>query len=181
MSFLSKIFKKKEDKYQEIPYEQKTNMGKRRPTNKLFRISKPYGYFPKDVEDAIQRYTETINKLKNVIVHYKSNEQKLIDEIGNLNGQVNQLENKVKELILQLSMLDVPNMSDAQEHLILSKIQEELGTVKPLDIDLEDSDFHVHITPVDQNQEPIMLDDVVTYNDERENENYNEDDGVFRL
>ena len=188
MGFFNKAFKKdsfKKEKHIEVPASQKTSyvQGRGR-SKKLFRISKPYGYFPDDVEAAVGKFESVIIKLKEVVNNYKQNEAELISKLEQSHAREEELKDTIKSLIMQLNLIsNVPDLSDAQEHLILSQMKETLGTQQPLDINITDEDFHtVEEMPINTEEIVDLSDDVFILDNDSESKDSSEsDDGVFHL
>lgn len=101
---------------------------------RMFRISKPYGYHIEDVEQAINKYNDVISELKQTVIDYK-NVIKRKDE------ENEKLKNELKNMHMQLTMLEVPGMSHAQENLLLNQFSKL--TEKKIDTEniVDDSDF----------------------------------------
>lgn len=86
--------------------------------NKLFPVSKPWGYSPQHVEEAIQGYTNVIENQKVAI-------SKLKEEVTFYKKRYDQLETEFKNLQLQLNFVSVPSMNDIQEEYIQGKFKEK--------------------------------------------------------
>jgi len=91
--------------------------------NKLFPVSKPWGYSPQHVEEAIQGYTNVIENQKVAI-------SKLKEEVTFYKKRYDQLETEFKNLQLQLNFVSVPSMNDIQEDYIQGKFKEKFQQSK---------------------------------------------------
>lgn len=79
----------------------------------MFQISKPWGYYPPDVEKMIKQYEETIEKLNNKLA------QK-IHQLANANQRNEKLEEELRALHLELSSLELPDTDEVVEGLVLN-------------------------------------------------------------
>lgn len=91
--------------------------------NKLFPVSKPWGYSPAHVEEAINGYTTVIENQKVAI-------SKLKEEISFYKNRYDQLDTEYKNLQLQLNFVSVPSMSEIQEDYIQGKFKEKFQQSK---------------------------------------------------
>jgi hypothetical protein len=89
--------------------------------DKFFRLSKPYGYYIPEVNEAIKKYNEVISKLKDNIMNYKIREKKYTERIKIL-------EEEVGSMHMQMSMLSLPDMDDKQEYNSLLKLAKSKNT-----------------------------------------------------
>lgn len=86
--------------------------------DKLFPVSKPWGYSPQHVEDAIKGYTKVIEQQKQAI-----NELRL--ELSTEKNARAKVENEFRNLQLQMSLTQAPNLNDIQEEFIQDKFKQQ--------------------------------------------------------
>ena len=88
---------------------------------KFFPISKPWGYNPSDVDEAIAKYNSLLVKQKNIILKMKN-------ENSSLKNEMHYMENELKNLQIQLSFTTIPEVSEIQEKYILDEFQKNIGS-----------------------------------------------------
>ena len=102
------LFLRKKKKTDVISYSSK---------NKLFPISRPWGYSPQHVDEAIKGYTEVVEKQKATITSLR-------EEISYLNSKYAKLEVEFQNLHMQLNLVQIPEISDIQEDYVANKFKE---------------------------------------------------------
>lgn len=86
--------------------------------HKLFPISKPYGYHPPAVEEAVGKYNQVVLQLKEAVMDRD-------EVIKNLNEENIKIKSELQRMQLEMSMLEIPGMDQAQEHMILSQFKDQ--------------------------------------------------------
>ena len=84
----------------------------------IFRYSRPYGYNPEDVEIAIKEYESRLSKLEARVLELESDSKSKDKQISNLKGTIGELQ-------LELSMIEMPDVSSIQENYVIEKFKEE--------------------------------------------------------
>lgn len=77
-----------------------------------FRLCKPWGYYPPEVEEKIHEYEHTIKTLSE-----KYLEQKQFNL--NLKQKIERLQDELKDMHFQMSSLELPEPVEAVEHFVL--------------------------------------------------------------
>lgn len=90
----------------------------------LFRKSKPFGYYPPEVEKTIEAYNRVIDRKNMEIETLKKEIEDLLGQKNQLNIDNEQLKSKVKELVFNLDMMEVPSMSSIQENYLLNELHD---------------------------------------------------------
>lgn len=87
-------------------------MGMRRNDFTMFPLSKPWGYYPVAVEEAIAKYENTIREVtdKNIEVRQEN--------LG-LKQKIEKLQEELKQMHFQMSSLELPEADEAIENYIL--------------------------------------------------------------
>lgn len=101
------LFKKKEKKKQSYSLK-----------NKLFPVSKPWGYSPQHVEDAVKSYMSVIEEQKQLI-------QNLKEDLAYVTNEKSKLELDYRNLQFQLSFVSVPSTSQIQEEYVQKKFENQ--------------------------------------------------------
>ena len=78
-----------------------------------FRPSKPWGYYPPDVEEKIAQYENIISALNG-----KFEEKQL--ECSKFGQTINRLQDELREMHLQLSSLELPDSTEIVESVVLN-------------------------------------------------------------
>lgn len=79
--------------------------------------SKPYGFEPERTKEVINAYKESIDKMKVVITNLQS---LLLQK----DQEIKQMEGELRRMTLEMTMLDVPKMSDIVQGQILSEFKD---------------------------------------------------------
>lgn len=90
----------------------------KRGRKKLFRISKPYGYYMEDVEKAVAKYNEVIESLMEALEKRDKAIKALKDENSSIKKELHRMQ-------LEMSMLELPDMTHIQEQIILNEFKEQ--------------------------------------------------------
>lgn len=91
--------------------------------HKLFPISKPYGYYPVQVDAAIAKYNDVILQLQDAL----TNRDRIIEM---KDEEMRQIKGELTRMQLEMSMLEIPKMDSVQEHMILTQFQSSKTGVK---------------------------------------------------
>ena len=83
---------------------------------KFFPISRPWGYDPSSVDEAITKYNALLAKQKNIIMKMK-------DENVALKNEMCKLENEMKNMQMELSFATIPSVTSIQEEYILNQFE----------------------------------------------------------
>ena len=84
---------------------------------KLFRISEPWGYFPQDVEEAVEKYNEMIIQLERIVLEKDA-------RIAEYAKAESRLKEEVSRMKYQMQMLELPSADKAQEYMALEKFKD---------------------------------------------------------
>lgn len=89
-----------------------------------FRISKPYGYNPPDVEAAILQYEETVGRLNAALVEVKQ---------ANIRFQerIRKLEDELRAMHLEMSCMELPDTEEAIQSVVLNDFKNYHNDVQP--------------------------------------------------
>lgn len=99
----------------------------------MFRISRPYGYHIPDVDQVIAKYNNVFTELKNTILSVKNENARLLNENK-------QIKSELRNMQMQMSMLQLPDTSEVQDHAMLDKMKQITGE-KRYDFSDLDSEF----------------------------------------
>jgi hypothetical protein len=77
-----------------------------------FRLSKPYGYHPPDVEKAIEQYEEMIGKLNDKL-------SEKIQLCSKYQERINKLEEELRAMHIEMSSLELPDTEEMVESVVL--------------------------------------------------------------
>lgn len=122
------IFSKKNTPASKQPTKKQTstvsNSGKQSGyiCKKLFNISKPYGYNPQDVDEAISKYNDLLAKQKNIIIKLKN------ENVG-LKNEIKEIETELHNMQMELSFATVPTVTEIQEKYILDNFKKSFASV----------------------------------------------------
>ena len=106
-----------------------------------FSISKPWGYYPPEVEEVIEKYEETIGQLNAKLTEKIRQNAKLKDRIV-------KLEDELRAMHIEMSSLELPDTEEIVESVVLNDFRnypsgvsqrymnEDLGGVESKDNDL---------------------------------------------
>lgn len=86
------------------------------------RVSKPYGYYPEDVEALIGRFKDSISTLE------KENKI-LTDKCDELTKDKAAAESQLQQLVMQVSLMGFPDSSTAQDELMLGRLNTITGNM----------------------------------------------------
>lgn len=86
--------------------------------HKLFPISKPYGYHPPAVEEAIAKYNEVVLQLQEAVMDRE-------EVIKRQNEENIKIKSELQNMQLEMSMLELPQMDQVQEHMILTQFKDQ--------------------------------------------------------
>ena len=83
----------------------------------MFSVSKPWGYYPDEVEDKVRALEEEISDLKNKL--------KLKQDIeAKKDIRIEHLENELKSLHIEMSALELPDTAELMQKQILSEFKD---------------------------------------------------------
>lgn len=78
----------------------------------MFRKSRPYGYNPPDVEKAIEQYEAALSQINSKLIESRQIIQQQKEKIE-------RLQSELREMHLQMSNLELPDVDEAIEHYVL--------------------------------------------------------------
>lgn len=81
-----------------------------------FRISKPWGYYPPEVEEMIKQYEETIGALTD---KYEESQQECL----RLSSTIEGLQNELRRMHLEMTSLELPDATETVEHYVLDEFK----------------------------------------------------------
>ena len=143
----------------------------------MFQKTKPWGYHPVQVENAIRQYDKTIADLNNKIIEDRQTKSSLIKKIENL-------QEELREMHIQMSSLELPDATEATEHMVLDDFK-NYNTNKFNDIEEPDIVEGEALGPYDNSYKPNVLIGGNDYNGSKESNSVNgndgEDDGGFTI
>lgn len=84
------------------------------------RVSSPYGYYPEDVDPIISRLQKEVSDLT------KENKQ-LADSLDDTTNKLKLVQSELSQLKMQMSLMEVPNLSAEEEFAMLGKIDSITG------------------------------------------------------
>lgn len=101
-----------------------------------FKKSKPWGYHPPDVDEAINEYEKTLSQLNSVIsskdneiVKLRTDKDQLVKEFdekeSELNDEIIYLKNELRDMHLQMASIELPDVSQDAGDAILKSFKEE--------------------------------------------------------
>jgi len=94
----------------------------------MFRKSKPWGYHPQDVEDAISNYEKVTQELNDRMISLRQ-------ENAGLKEVVKRLERELQEMHIQMSALELPEAEEAITETVLSAFKDynvrDHGEIQP--------------------------------------------------
>lgn len=99
----------------------------------MFRISRPYGYYIKDVDEVITKYNSVFTELKTTILSLKNEKAQLLNENK-------QIKSELRNMQMQMSMLQLPDTSETEDFTMLDKMKSITGE-KRYDFSDLDSEF----------------------------------------
>lgn len=114
-------------------------------SKKLF-LTCNYGYNIPDVDKAIERYNKVIKKLK-------TNIDELNDELRKKEKELNDVYIKMKELTLQLSMMEVPEMSVSQEYMIMDEFKKRKENKEDINKEIKETNIKETIKDKENNED----------------------------
>lgn len=109
----------------------------------MFKASKPWGYYPVDVEATIAKYEKTIKELadKNIDIKQKN--------LG-LEQKVERLQEELKQMHFQMSSLELPETEEVIENYVLDGFK-NYNSINNNDSNNEDNDEDVEEKPIKKN------------------------------
>ena len=111
----------------------------------LFRISKPYGYYIEEVNDAIKEYKKAIADLQDVIKAHKAKEKEYLKEIERLQMQV-------QNLYSQMASMEVPDVDPEFEDKVIQKFKS--SNKSPLEIAAASADVDdIEVVSIDDEKD----------------------------
>ena len=118
-----------------------------------FRLCKPWGYYPPEVESKINEYEHTIKTLSE-----KYLEQKQVNL--NLKQKIERLQGELKDMHFQMSSLELPEPVEAVEHFVLDDFRsynskEPTPTYSKSSDSDEDTSNEIHIHSDSNDDEDI--------------------------
>jgi uncharacterized coiled-coil protein SlyX len=84
---------------------------------KTFQISKPWGYYPPDVDKTIREYESTISKLNAGIVAERQ-------KSDGLKSRLKRAQDELKDMHLQMSSIEISDSDDAVQDDVLRSFKE---------------------------------------------------------
>ena len=88
------------------------------PNQQLFKISKPYGYYMPEVNKAIEQYNIVCEELKQTIINQNI-------KLAQNKKELKTVRDELKNMQLEISMLDVPDMGEVEEHFLLNEFKDK--------------------------------------------------------
>lgn len=107
---------------------------KGQPKNKIFRTSRPFGYYMPDVDATIEKYNMALEEMKATIIDYKDRNKQQEKEIM-------RLQEELTEMHIQMNNIYVPEMSSTTEHMILDQFNSSMGRGSKLNDIVDPKDF----------------------------------------
>ena len=114
-------------------------------SKKLF-LTCNYGYNIPDVDKAIERYNKVIKKLK-------TNIDELNDELRKKEKELNDVYIKMKELTLQISMMEVPEISVSQEYMIMDEFKKRKENKEDINKEIKETNIKETIKDKENNED----------------------------
>lgn len=115
----------------------------------LFKISKPYGYYMEEVEEAIHKYDDILKEMENIIAQ----QQLKISELESENKRLNR---EVTDMHMQMSMLEIPDSNAITEQVIINQFREKTGIIK-ISKPSKDINFEIEGAEVSTDSEENMI------------------------
>lgn len=78
----------------------------------MFKISKPWGYYPPDVEKSINNYEDVIGQLNSKL-------EEKVQQCTRLQDRINKLENELREMHIEMSSMELPDTEELVESVVL--------------------------------------------------------------
>lgn len=78
----------------------------------MFKLSKPWGYYPPEVEDKIRQYERA---LKDINEKYQEERR----TVNALTKRMESLQEELRDMHMQMSSLELPPVEEAIEHYVL--------------------------------------------------------------
>lgn len=91
------------------------------------RVSNPYGYYPEDVDKVITKLEAEANNLS------KDNKE-LRDKVGTQEKEINSLRATVTELKLQMSVMQIPDVSPLESAAMLGRMETITGNYEEMPV-----------------------------------------------
>ena len=111
----------------------------------LFRISKPYGYYIEEVNDAIKEYKKAITDLQDVIKAHKAKEKEYLKEIERLQMQV-------QNLYSQMASMEIPDVDPEFEDKVIQKFKS--SNKSPLEVAASSTDIDdIEVVSIDDEKD----------------------------
>ena len=88
----------------------------------MFRLSKPWGYYPPAVEEKIKQYEEALRNMND-------KNQELTQVILSQQQNIEKLQEELREMHLEMSNLELPEIDDMIEHCVLDDFKNYLNEI----------------------------------------------------
>ena len=137
---------------------------------KLFPIVKPYGYKITDVNDAIAKYNDVIDKMKTIIIEYQV-------ETKNLKRSIKKLVDEKHKLCEEMSLMEVPDMSPSEEFMLLTQFKNQS---EKIDNEAANIEYEAYNEGIGKNNMPDNLDIAIDNSNTGSNE-IEIDDEIFTV
>lgn len=89
-----------------------------------FKLSKPWGYFPPDVDRAIDEYESALGKLNARMSESMMENQRL-------KGIITRLEDELRALHVEMSSIELPDTEEIQETVVLQEFRQYPNNMSP--------------------------------------------------
>lgn len=119
----------------------------------MFKKSKPFGYFPPDVEEKILEYEKTISQLTDKI--HDVNVEK-----GELQQAISSLQNELRAMHIQMSHTELPDASDAVTHMVFDRFRKFNASDDPNVETLEPPRVNLGMSGIEQGEVEPVPDDL---------------------
>lgn len=93
-----------------------------------FKLSKPFGYYPPDVDEAIEKYELALSKLLKRDKEHRA-------QLKRANEDLMHTRDELRSLHLQLSAMELPDVSEAVTYQVLDEFKLSNRTQDEMDAD----------------------------------------------
>lgn len=142
------------------------------------RVSKPYGYYPEDVEALIGRFKNSISTLE------KENKI-LTDKCDELTKDKTAAESQLQQLVMQVSLMGFPDSSTAQDELMLGRLNTITGNmpdvVTPAEELSQNQDKDIPSIEIVQSSDEKSVDNLPKSKTDKKESYAIREDGIFDI